>query len=474
MEKQNNQKPIRFSDLDLHQDLLNALDTLGFESPTPIQEKAIPIALEGKDVLGIAETGTGKTFAFCLPMVQKIAEEGGAGLVIVPTRELAHQVQLEIEKISKQMRMRTVLLIGGANMHKQTDRLKRRPNVIIATPGRLIDHLEHKNVKLDNVNTLVLDEADRMLDMGFTPQINRVLETVPDKRQTLLFSATMPTGIVKIAHSYMNNPERVEVARAGTSSANIEQGVFYVDGQKKLDLLMALLQEFNEGPVLVFCRTKHGTRKMARILNKKGFKAEELHGDRSQNQRRRALDAFKKGKVRVMVATDVAARGIDVKEIELVVNYDLPEQHEDYVHRIGRTGRAGHEGVALAFAEPDQHYDMKKIEKLIGKEITVHENDFTTSMSDVQRMSARFKNGKKHSRGGRRGGFGGRRGGGGGRGGSRGGSRGGFGGGRGGSRGGSRSSGGRSGGGSRSGGSRGGSRSGGGRPGGQRRSRRSD
>lgn len=403
------QKPQGFSDLNLSKNILEALNKLGFTTPTPIQEKAIPLGLKGKDVIGIAQTGTGKTLAFTLPMIQRIGALGGKGLILVPTRELAHQVREEIEKVGSKIGIQSVLLIGGAAMEPQIYKLKKNPHIIVATPGRMIDHLERRTIKLHDVQTLVLDEADRMLDMGFTPQINRILETVPAERQTLLFSATMASGVAKIAHSYMREPVKIEVAPAGTSAKNIVQGIYYVEQDRKFELLESLIAEHKDELVMVFCRTKHGTKKMAHTLNKNRIKTEELHSNRSLNQRRNALENFKSRKSHVLIATDVAARGIDVKEIALVVNYDLPEQLEDYVHRIGRTGRAGHTGKAVSFATPGQFRDVKSIERIVGREIPALESPLAVSADRMASMKNR------HSAGGSGGGSGRRYGGGGGR-----------------------------------------------------------
>ncbi len=408
------QKPQGFSDLNLSKNILEALNKLGFTTPTPIQEKAIPLGLKGKDVIGIAQTGTGKTLAFTLPMIQRIGALGGKGLILVPTRELAHQVREEIEKVGSKIGIQSVLLIGGAAMEPQIYKLKKNPHIIVATPGRMIDHLERRTIKLHDVQTLVLDEADRMLDMGFTPQINRILETVPAERQTLLFSATMASGVAKIAHSYMREPVKIEVTPTGTSAKNIVQGIYYVEQDRKFELLESLIAEHKDELVMVFCRTKHGTKKMAHTLNKNRIKTEELHSNRSLNQRRNALENFKNRKSHVLIATDVAARGIDVKEIALVVNYDLPEQLEDYVHRIGRTGRAGHTGKAVSFATPGQFRDVKSIERIVGREIPALESQFAVSTDRMASMKNR------HSAGGSGGSSGRRYGGGGGRGGSRG------------------------------------------------------
>lgn len=399
MKKETRERNNRFTDLGLSADIIKVLSRLNFVTPTPIQAQAIPAALEGKDVLGIAQTGTGKTLAFFLPMLQNIKADRSIGLVVAPTRELALQVQEEIDRVGKRIGLYSALLIGGANMERQIRQLKRGPHVIVATPGRLIDHLERRTVKLDKVSMLVLDEADRMLDMGFAPQIDQILKTVPDDRQTLLFSATMPEGVTKIAHSYMQDPVRVEVAPAGSSSKNVDQGIFYVDKANKFNLLLDILNEYKNQPVLVFSRTKHGTKKMTRILNNEGFKAEELHSNRTLNQRRKALDNFKKGKANVMVATDVAARGIDVKEIALVINYDIPEQKEDYVHRIGRTGRAGHKGEAVTFVEPEQYGDMEAIKKIVDTEIPALEAPGAISPEEMEKMAHRYSRPSKKRRG---------------------------------------------------------------------------
>lgn len=356
--------PSGFYGLGIAPKLLEILEQRKFSTPTPIQEKAIPIALEGKDVMGIAQTGTGKTLAFGIPMIQRLAQVKGRGLVILPTRELAIQVEEEFAKIGKLIGLRTAVLIGGQSMQPQKSALARKPHVIIATPGRLIDHLEQRTVKLDDIRVLVLDEADRMLDMGFEPQIKRILQTVPKERQTLLFSATMPPAITEIAQKYMALPLRVEIARAGTANANVSQELFVVHKNDKLRLLDKVLTE-TRGTVLVFSRTKHGAKKITMAVKRMGHTSAEIHSNRSLAQRREALEGFKSGKYRVLIATDIAARGIDVKGIELVLNFDLPDNSEDYVHRIGRTGRAGHEGRAISFATPEQSRDVRDIERLI-------------------------------------------------------------------------------------------------------------
>lgn len=364
------QSTVTFDGLGIAPKLLEILDKNKFTSPTPIQLKSIPHGLAGSDIMGIAQTGTGKTMAFGIPMIQRLASEKGLGLVVLPTRELALQVDESLNKIGRSLGLKTAILIGGENMGKQIRQLRNRPHVIIATPGRLIDHLEQKTVSLNTVKILVLDEADHMLDMGFAPQIKKIMLSVPKERQTMLFSATMPAEIVNIATTFMKLPVRVEVAPAGTAASSVTQELFFVNRDSKGQLLEKLLNEY-KGSVLVFTRTKFGAKKIAANLRHAGFTSAEIHSNRSLNQRLEALSGFKVGRYRVLVATDIAARGIDVSGIELVLNYDLPEQAEDYVHRIGRTGRASHIGHAISFATPDQRFDVRAIERLIKKPLPV-------------------------------------------------------------------------------------------------------
>lgn len=359
-----------FNHLGIAPRLLDILEKNGFRVPTPIQAKAIPPAMQGQDVIGIAQTGTGKTLAFGIPTIQKIAASKGLGLVILPTRELALQVDETLQKIGREIGLRTAIIIGGASMPNQIKMIRRNPHIIIGTPGRIIDHLDQKTLNLSNVTVLVLDEADRMLDMGFAPQIQRILSVVPKQRQTMLFSATMPNEIVKIATRHMKLPVRVEIARAGTLAENVEQELYFISKDQKISLLKKILDEY-DGSVLVFSRTKHGAKKIRRSIMDMGFTASELHSNRSLAQRKEALEGFKSGKYRIMVATDIAARGIDVTGIELVLNYDLPGTPEDYVHRIGRTGRAGMSGNAISFATPDQRRDVQDIERLIRATIPI-------------------------------------------------------------------------------------------------------
>lgn len=365
-----------FYGLGIAPSLLSALERFRFTTPTPIQLQSIPPALEGKDVVGIAQTGTGKTLAFGIPLIQRLAQIKGKALVVLPTRELALQVEEELRKLGSALGLRTAVLIGGEAMGRQLQAIRRNPHVIVATPGRLCDHLKQRTVRLDDVTVLVLDEADRMFDMGFAPQLNQILAAVPKKRQTMLFSATMPAQIMRIAAAHMALPVRVEVAPSGTAAEKVEQEMFIVDKAHKLPLLLQELKE-HRGTVLVFSRTKHGAKKICRELRAAGHTAAELHANRSLAQRRAALDGFKSGVYRVLVATDIAARGIDVKGIELVVNFDLPQDAEDYVHRIGRTARAGAAGRAISFATSDQQNDIRSIERLLRRTIPVSRRQAT-------------------------------------------------------------------------------------------------
>jgi len=355
---------VTFFGLGIAPKILEILDKNKFKVPTPIQFKAIPIGLEGKDIMGIAQTGTGKTLAFAIPVIQRLAQKAGNCMVLVPTRELALQVDETFRKIAPYFKMNTAVLIGGAPMEPQVRQLRANPRVIIATPGRLLDHMGQWNVMPNEVNILVVDEADRMLDMGFAPQIEKILKFLPKDRQTMLFSATMPQTILKIASSHMKLPVSVEIARSGTTAEGVIQELFIVQKEAKKRLLTKILQQYH-GSVLLFSRTKFGAKKITRGLRDSGISAAEIHSDRSLAQRKDALDGFKAGRHRVLVATDIAARGIDVNNIELVINYDIPEDPENYVHRIGRTGRAGAKGRAISFAMPDQAEDVRNIEKLI-------------------------------------------------------------------------------------------------------------
>lgn len=402
----------QFYGLGIVPNLLDRIEALGFKHPTPIQFKAIPIAASGDDLIGIAQTGTGKTLAFVIPMLQQMHARGKIGLVLLPTRELAIQVDETFRKVATTLGLRTAVLIGGTAMNPQIRQLRAKPHVIVATPGRLIDHLEQRHLTLDHVGVLVLDEADRMLDMGFAPQLKKILNVVPTDRQTMLFSATMPEDIAKIARTYMKQPLRVEVAPSGTTVENVDQEVYIVAKSEKTSLVAKLLNEY-KGTVLIFCRTKHGAKKLTVAIRNMRHTVAEIHSNRSQNQRQEALNGFSSGKYRVLVATDIAARGIDVKNIELVLNYDMPDQAEDYVHRIGRTGRAGKNGKAISLAAPEQKADIRLIERLIRKTIQVKtpSGDIVDRTNDIAQQPEVKRHNGRHTSFGRnrkRGGYGGR------------------------------------------------------------------
>lgn len=379
-----------FFNLGIAPKILDILEQIHFKVPTPIQLKAIPLAIEGKDVIGVAQTGTGKTHSFAIPMTQRLLQMKGRGLVIAPTRELAVQIDEAFKMILRPFGMKTACLIGGASMHEQIQTLRRMPRIIIATPGRLIDHIERKTVTLNDVIMLVLDEADRMLDMGFAPQIQQVLRFIPRDRQTMLFSATIPREIMEIASKHMKLPVSVEIAPSGTIAERMTQEVFIISKESKPKLLEKILAQYH-GSVLVFSRTKHNARRLTRSIRDMGHKAVEIHSDRSLAQRRDALQGFKIGRFRVLVATDIAARGIDVAGIELVINYDLPDDVQNYVHRIGRTGRAGHKGHAISFATPDQRGEIRDIEQLIRAPLPIskHPDIASATLSPEQSPSSR-------------------------------------------------------------------------------------
>jgi len=379
--------------------ILDILERIKFKTPTPIQLKAIPLAIEGKDVVGIAQTGTGKTHSFAIPMVQRLAQRQGIGLVLAPTRELAVQIEEAFKGIAYAFGMKTACLIGGAPMPGQIQALRRNPRIVIATPGRLTDHIGQRNFMANTVTMLVLDEADRMLDMGFAPQIARIMRFLPKDRQTMLFSATIPKEIMQIASAYMKLPVSVEIAPSGTMASNITQELFIVKKESKLKLLSKILAQYH-GSVLLFSRTKRNAHRIVMSIREMHHNAAEIHSDRSLSQRREALDGFKSGKYKVLVATDIASRGIDVKGIELVINYDLPEDAENYVHRIGRTGRAGQQGRAISFATPDQGAEVRSIEKLskITLPVSVHAEFPRESFSGHSAQSSRLTYAKNRNK----------------------------------------------------------------------------
>src|SRR5437763_5163377 len=358
-----------FAALGLSKKCLVALEREGFEAPTPIQAQAIPPALQGKDLVGSAATGTGKTLAFVLPILERLeGKHGTRALVLAPTRELALQIHEQVERFRHGHHLRSAAVIGGVGMAPQRQAFAKGVEIVVATPGRLNDHLDSGTARLDQIEILVLDEADRMLDMGFLPQLRRILKHVPPKRQSLLFSATMAGEVADFAREHLREPVRVEVARIGTTSQRAYQQVFLVGQEEKMALLLALLEQ-DQLSTLVFTRTKRRADRVARSLLRAGHKVAVIHADRSQGQRQAALEGFRSGEHRVLVATDIAARGIDVAEIGHVVNFDLPHVPEDYVHRIGRTARMEASGRASSFASPDEHELLRGIEKFTRKAV---------------------------------------------------------------------------------------------------------
>ena len=360
-----------FRDLGLQSSLTAKCESLGFVTPTPIQKQAIPLVLDGKDVIATAETGTGKTAAFLLPILQRLEVSGKKGstvLVLSPTRELANQTDAACRQFAPK-HIRCASIIGGAGYKNQIDAIRRGANIIVATPGRLMDCMEQGMLNLSKIDTLVLDEADRMLDMGFLPAIKRISKAIPSNRQTLFFSATLSNEIEKIALSLTADPHYVEVNIRGKAATMVEQAAYPVGHEYKMPLLLELLEKEDFERVLIFTRTKRGADRLAHILEKRDHKSNRIHGDRSQSQREAALRGFKSGKTRVLVATDVAARGIDIDSVSHVINYDVPAVPEDYVHRIGRTGRAGNKGRAITLLTTAEEHSMRAIEKLTGQEV---------------------------------------------------------------------------------------------------------
>ncbi len=371
---------MQFSDLSLIDPILKALAEEGYTTPTPIQEQAIPILLDRRDLLGCAQTGTGKTAAFAIPILQLLNNErsqstGGPRriktLILTPTRELAIQIEESFQAYGRHLNLRSTVIFGGVSQHAQVNTLKAGIDILIATPGRLLDLMNQGFVNLRDVQFFVLDEADRMLDMGFIHDVKKVIAKLPTRRQTLFFSATMPPDVAKLADTILNNPAKVEVTPISSTADTIEQALYFVGKENKRKLLALILDDKTVKSALVFARTKHGADKVVKDLLSSGFKAEAIHGNKSQNARQRALSNFKSGETRVLVATDIAARGIDVDELSHVINYELPNIPETYVHRIGRTGRAGHDGIALSFCDEEETEFLRDIHKLIGKRVPV-------------------------------------------------------------------------------------------------------
>lgn len=369
---------MRFEDLNIIEPIIKALKEEGYEEPTPIQGKSIPLLLQGHDILASAQTGTGKTAAFSIPILQHLVEDRPKGnsrkihaLILTPTRELALQIGESFTTYGKYTGIRNTVIFGGVKQRPQEDALRKAPEVLIATPGRLLDLMNQGLVHLRDIKYFVLDEADRMLDMGFIHDIRRVIAQLPQKRQSLFFSATMPNKIVNLSKTILTNPKKVEVSPVSSTAETIQQYLYYTNKDTKKDLLLHILQDPKMDQVLVFSRTKHGADKIARNLEKKKIKSAAIHGNKSQNQRQKALGLFKDKQIRVLVATDIAARGIDIDKLQHVINYDIPNEPETYVHRIGRSGRAGEEGVAISICEPEENIYVRDIEKLINLKIPV-------------------------------------------------------------------------------------------------------
>ena len=394
---------MKFNELKLEKNILKALKEAGYSEPTPIQQQAIPPVLEGRDLMGCAQTGTGKTCAFAVPIIQRLAKsEGKKGtiraLILTPTRELALQIYENVCQYARYVPCSAAVIFGGVSQVPQVEAIERGVDILIATPGRLWDLMGQKIVKLDKAEFFVLDEADRMLDMGFFPDVKRIVKFLPKKRQTLLFSATIPAEIADLAEKMLHEPEHISVTPSAKPADKIEQQLYFVEKQEKRELLPDIIRQSNVHQVLVFTRTKHGADRVARDLNRAGIKTKSIHGDKSQNQRQRALADFKECKIAVLVATDIAARGIDINDLPLVINFDLPNIPETYVHRIGRTGRAGQEGTAISFCDRSERPYLKDIEKLIGKRIPVAGEIPHEEKEEEKRESGQRRTTNKRSR----------------------------------------------------------------------------
>ena len=383
---------MNFSELPIDNKLKNSIRFADFITPTPIQSKSIPISLSGKDILGTAQTGTGKTLAFTIPMINKLLiDKNTMALIVCPTRELATQVMQTVLKLNvREIGIGNALLIGGESMQKQLKKLKKRARIIVGTPGRINDHLKRQSLNLSKVSYLVLDETDRMLDMGFTPQIEMILKFIPKKHQTLLFSATLPNNILRISEKYLNNPERIAIGSLSTPIEKIKQETFQITQDKKYHELINQLVE-RSGSILVFVKTKHGADKIVKRLKYDGHSADAIHGNLRQSKRDRVINNFRNGKIRILIATDVAARGLDIPLIKHVINYDLPQVPEDYIHRVGRTGRAGKEGSSLTFITPNDRSMWNSISRLIDPNFIAPKNNKNKNFKKNKKNKASFK-----------------------------------------------------------------------------------
>jgi ATP-dependent RNA helicase RhlE len=400
----------KFDQMGLIEPILKALNEEGYTTPTPIQQQAIPHLIEGRDLLGCAQTGTGKTAAFAIPILQKLYAEKTTGrkaiktLVLTPTRELAIQIEESFNAYGRHLGLKTLVIFGGVSQHHQVLSLQRGIDILVATPGRLLDLMQQRYIHLNDVSTFVLDEADRMLDMGFVHDVKKVIVRLPAKRQTLFFSATMPPDIQQLANAILTNPVKVEVTPASTTAETIQQSLYIVDKNNKKNLLIHLLKNDDIKSALIFTRTKHGADRVVTDLLRVGVEAQAIHGNKSQNARQNALNNFKSGVTRVLIATDIAARGIDIDELSHVINFELPNIPETYVHRIGRTGRAGFSGIAYSFCDAEEFDYLTDIQKLIGKPIPVdaehpwHEQDMKRLPPPPMGRPARNNNGSNGPR----------------------------------------------------------------------------
>jgi ATP-dependent RNA helicase RhlE len=398
---------VTFESLGVAEPILRALSAENYTIPTPIQARAIPALLSGRDLLGIAQTGTGKTAAFGIPLLQKLSighvppqPKQAKALILAPTRELAVQIEEALRSYGRFLNLKMTVILGGVNQNTQVRNMSKGVDILVATPGRLLDLVQQKHVRLDAVNTFIVDEADRMLDMGFIRDVRKLVAFIPKQRQSMLFSATMPDDIARLVHEMMHNPERIEVAPQGKTADRIEQKLYFVPAPQKRQLLSELLKDLAMNKVIVFTRTKHGANKVAEHLSRTGEVAEAIHGNKSQNARQRALDLFKSGKARVLVATDIAARGIDVDNISHVVNFELPNEPESYVHRIGRTARAGGAGVAISFCDSSERGYLKDIERIIRMKIEPVAHDLPELTEEQRRQQEEPRRPHGHNRGG--------------------------------------------------------------------------